>query len=229
MDLLVLAELDGVVDMTPEAIAARTRIPLVTVNRHLIALQSPDSRSRTPECEGRRLVLLDANRSWGWRIVNYQMYRDIRNETERREYMRDYMRNYRKIKACKQPLTPVNTGKPQLAKAEAEAEAEAPRKGGLGEMSLEKAKQQSEISAPGIPIEFVEHCWNKCEQRGWVDNKEIPIRSFFGFVRTEWKYEKERRQKDKMMGFGKSKGDERTILEKDIDRQAREIRKICQE
>src|SRR5258708_40136248 len=96
VDLLVLCEIDGVVDMTHEAIAGRTRIPLEDVYRMISELEKPDPKSRTRSKEGRRLVRISPARKWGWRIVNYLSYRGIKDENERRLYMRNYMREKRK-------------------------------------------------------------------------------------------------------------------------------------
>lgn len=95
-DLLVLSDSEGTVDMTPEAISARTRIPLQIISRALVVLQRPDAKSRTPDEDGRRIVLLDSHRTWGWRIVNYEKYRGMKCEFDRRSYMRKYMRAKRK-------------------------------------------------------------------------------------------------------------------------------------
>lgn len=75
-DLLVLADKYGVVDMTAEAVARRTNVPIEIIREAITALESPDPNSRTPDCEGRRIVRLDTNRPWGWRIVNYVKYRE---------------------------------------------------------------------------------------------------------------------------------------------------------
>jgi hypothetical protein len=122
-DLLKLADAEGIVDMTPSAIARRTHVPLEIVLRGIETLSAPDPESRSSQEEGRRIVLLDGRRSWGWRIVNYLHYRNIRDEDGRRKYMREYMRNRRS--PGKHSVNSVNSCKPQLAKAEAEAEAEA--------------------------------------------------------------------------------------------------------
>ena len=90
--LIVLSNKDGEVDMTPQAIAARTSIPLDIITRGLEQLAAPDERSRTPDEQGRRIVLLDTHRNWGWRIVNFAKYRDIRSAEERREYFREWKR-----------------------------------------------------------------------------------------------------------------------------------------
>ncbi len=113
-DFLKLADWHGVVDMTPESIARRTNVPLDIVKAGIAALCAPDPQSRTPDHEGRRLIPLADNRDWGWQIVNYKSYREMRDEDAKREYMRGWMRNKRA--AVSQELAP-------LADAEGEKEA----------------------------------------------------------------------------------------------------------
>lgn len=96
MDLLVLADSTGAVDMTPEAISRRTNVPVEEVVKYVKDLCQPDAKSRSKLEEGKRLVPLDCNRDWGWKIVNYVHYRKIRDEASRREYFRDKQREYRK-------------------------------------------------------------------------------------------------------------------------------------
>lgn len=92
-DLLKLAEYKtGVIDMTPKAISRRTGIPLEIVLRAIDNLSQPDPGSRSIDEEGRRIVLLDKHRTWGWKIVNYEHYRNIRDEDDRRAYFRDRKR-----------------------------------------------------------------------------------------------------------------------------------------
>lgn len=95
MDLLALADRDGHVDMTAEAIARRTNVPLDIIRYALDKLNAPDPHSRTPDEEGRRIVLLDTHRDWGWRIVNYEWYRNMRDEEARKAYFREYKRKIR--------------------------------------------------------------------------------------------------------------------------------------
>src|SRR4029079_15063413 len=64
MDMLVLADLNGCVDMTHEAIAARTRIPIEVVRSHISTLEKPDPRIRTRDHDGRRLMPIDSERGW---------------------------------------------------------------------------------------------------------------------------------------------------------------------
>lgn len=95
--LIVLANKHGEVDMTAEAISRRTTIPIDYIRIGLEALVLPDPDSRSPDEEGRRIVLIDPTRTWGWRIVNHEHYRKIRSEEERREYHKNYMRKRRAV------------------------------------------------------------------------------------------------------------------------------------
>lgn len=100
MDLLVLADEDGVIDKTPEAIARITNVPLDAVLHGIKFLSNPDTKSRTRVEDGRRLVLIDQDRDWGWRIVNYLKYREMRDEEARRIANRSYKREQRKRDAA---------------------------------------------------------------------------------------------------------------------------------
>lgn len=93
--MLVLCDKTGILDMTPEAIARRTTLPLDVVQKGIEVLEKPDPDSRRSDYDGRRIIRLDENRSWGWQIVNYSHYRSIRTAEDRREYMRLYMRQKR--------------------------------------------------------------------------------------------------------------------------------------
>lgn len=88
-DFLKLADKDGLVDMTLAAIARRTNVPLQIVTRGIEKLTEPDPTSRSLEEEGRRIVLIDPQRPWGWRIVNYAHYRNIRDGEDRKAYFRE--------------------------------------------------------------------------------------------------------------------------------------------
>lgn len=104
--MIVLANKEGEVDMTAEAIAFRTGIPLEIITVGIAALELPDPDSRSPGEEGRRIVRLDEGRTWGWRIVNYEHYRKMRSLEERREYMRQLMQDKRA--AAKQAVSIVS-------------------------------------------------------------------------------------------------------------------------
>jgi hypothetical protein len=144
MDLIVLADRDGVVDMTLEAISRRTNVPEDVVRASVTRLLEPDARSRSHLEQGARIRPIDSHRDWGWQIVNYEHYRDVRDEESRKAYFRDYKRSYRQKKENLSTPSPTLSTVvldcptcPTLStKAEAEAEAKA------------EAKKPSSPSAP---------------------------------------------------------------------------------
>jgi hypothetical protein len=95
MDMLVLADRDGVVDMTVDAIARRTNVPQELVDHAIKELMNPDLKSRSKAESGARITPIDSGRDWGWQIVNYEHYRNIRDEEARRTYFRDKKREQR--------------------------------------------------------------------------------------------------------------------------------------
>jgi hypothetical protein len=130
---LILADAEGVVDKTAEIIARTTTIPLDIIKTGIQVLEQPDPDSRTPDEEGRRIVLLNPERRWGWRIVNYLYYRNLRSEHDRREYHRQYWRQKRSPKARRAQLQTLSNGQTQAAQqhstnsthADADADADA--------------------------------------------------------------------------------------------------------
>jgi hypothetical protein len=74
--LLPLIDARGQIEMTYEAISGMTGWPLDLLRVGIAELMKPDPGSRSPAEDGRRLVPLDPGRSWGWRVVNVQKYRD---------------------------------------------------------------------------------------------------------------------------------------------------------
>lgn len=95
MDLIVLADCNGVVDMTQNAIAARTRIPLDKVKSFLALLEAPDEQSRTADNEGRRIEKFDTHRNWGWVITNYAQFRALATDKDRREGIKQRVTRHR--------------------------------------------------------------------------------------------------------------------------------------
>lgn len=121
MDLLVLADSEGAVDMTLEAISRRTNVPIAEVEKYIKELCQPDPMSRSKLHEGKRLIPLDSERPWGWQIVNYHHYREIKDEEARRSYFRDAKRKERKKKRLS--LTGVDNNGQLLTSASASASA----------------------------------------------------------------------------------------------------------
>ncbi len=107
-DFIVLADMNGVVDRTPEAISRRTNVPLDIVKKAIQSLENPDPTSRSPDESGARIRRLDSHRDWGWEIINYVKYRDTASEQQRREKTKLRTRKWRDSKdkqSCDAPVT----------------------------------------------------------------------------------------------------------------------------
>ena len=127
INLLCHANKDGIVDRHWKAIADETGLTVDCVKLTLTVLESVDTESRSSSEEGKRLLRIDDHREWGWKIVNYEHYRKLRTDDQKRSYMRDYMREKRAkekmLVPVNPPLVPVNPDVTKLVQAEAEAEA----------------------------------------------------------------------------------------------------------
>lgn len=74
--ILSLADRRGEVDVTPQYISMLSGLSEKEVCACLERFCQPDPNSRTQDAKGRRLIPLDPDRQWGWKIVNYQKYAD---------------------------------------------------------------------------------------------------------------------------------------------------------
>ncbi len=83
------------VDMTANALARRTGLPIEIIESGIAALESPDRHSRTPDEEGRRIRRIDDRRPWGWYIVNHEKYRAIQGSETIRLQNRERKRRQR--------------------------------------------------------------------------------------------------------------------------------------
>jgi hypothetical protein len=172
--ILVLCNKEGVVDLTRQALARRVNMPLLQVNEALECLLSPDPASRSPLEDGRRLIPIRET-DWGWKVVNFEGYRDVRNPEDRRTYMREYMRGRRQKESASKPekLTckPESTAlAPASASASASASTEtetppaksilAPDPSASGSAARRKLREPElfeltpEATSPDDPVEF---------------------------------------------------------------------------
>lgn len=115
-DYMVRASVGGLAHMA--------RVSKEACEHALTVLTSPDPDSRSQDNEGRRVQKVDG----GFFILNGGKYREARSHDERKVYMANYMKEYRRRQAerklsRKQRKQNVNACKPPLAQAEAEAEA----------------------------------------------------------------------------------------------------------
>lgn len=117
LSMLAKADSTGFVEAALPGLARLANLSLGETESALAELMAPDPYSKSPDCDGARVVKVER----GWCLVNYEVYRERRDDEVRREYMRSYMREYR---LGKQSVNNVSDGKPRLAQAEAEASPE---------------------------------------------------------------------------------------------------------
>lgn len=180
MDLLVLADQNGVVDMTQEAIARRTNVPLDIVRTAITELENPDPRSRSSDFNGVRIKRLDDHRDWGWMIVNYPKYRAIANAEAARQVTRE------RVAAIRAKSSPTPPPEPK-----AQAEAYAGNSVHVITCNYKFTKpEQTEMnlyaSKIGLPVSEVQHFFDHYESNGWKVGRN-PMKSWQAAMRN-WKH-----------------------------------------
>lgn len=94
--LVIIADDEGLIDMTPPAISAKTSIPLEIIEKGIKVLSEEDKYSRSSKEDGKRIVLIDPDRPWGWQIVNYKYYRDLASREDKKQKDRQRIAEKRK-------------------------------------------------------------------------------------------------------------------------------------
>lgn len=118
--MLAMADRRGRVWASVPGLANRARVPDDAVRAALLKFLSPDPDSRTKEYEGRRIEEIDG----GWRLLNHEKYREIRDDEAIRESKRKYINRRRKAERVE------NVERSRTLSSQAEAEAEAEKKNG---------------------------------------------------------------------------------------------------
>jgi uncharacterized phage protein (TIGR02220 family) len=146
--LIVLCDIDGVVDMTPQAISQRTSIPLDIIQAGIEHLEKPDAYSRTKDLDGRRIEPLD-DRGWGWRIVNYKKFRHLKDTETVRAENAERQRRHRASQS-------VTSGSTPSLQVEAEVEVDVNKKTTLSGkpdvVPVEQKKNGKEYKAEAVEI-----------------------------------------------------------------------------
>ena len=113
--LIVLADEHGLIDISPHALAGRTSYPIEIIKAGLKVLQQSDPHSRSQDEDGKRIVPLDNGREFGWRIVNYDHYRNLASRQDTKIKARERKRRQREkesqstdSKGCHAPVTPAS-------------------------------------------------------------------------------------------------------------------------
>jgi len=97
-DLLLCADSKGYVMMTEAAIARRIGATPEEVAWGIKELLRPDPKSKTPDFNGRRIERL-VGTGYGFRVINFESYRALRDADQMREATRERVRRFREKKA----------------------------------------------------------------------------------------------------------------------------------
>lgn len=195
MDLLVIADSEGAVDMTIPAIARRTNVPVKIVKSAIEKLSEPDGESRSKTEDGRRIIPIDSHRDWGWIIVNYGHYRAITDNEFRRSYFRDQKRLQREKAKCPQVVLDKNEMSTASTHADGEAEGEekAKKKPASAKPRSEKKDSLHSDFIRRWSEEYEEHFGFKYAVAGGKDGKAVKtllnhgtLESLLGVARNAW-------------------------------------------
>jgi hypothetical protein len=168
-DFLLCADMRGFVIMTKSAISRRIGATLEEVEWGIAELQKPDPRSKTPDSQGARIEALDGA-GYGWHIINFEAYRDLKSADDMREKTKERVRRFREAKKlqtgdvtqCNASVTPCNAGntiqrkkqkqkqmqsEKQIEREEEERDDEADHVGFWPELSKEESPKK-DIIAP---------------------------------------------------------------------------------
>lgn len=85
-------KLGGYVELNPTLLSAIIGEPVARIEEAIHNFCRPDARSRTKTRDGRRLI---RQGEFAYQVVNFQKYRDIRNEEARREQNRVAQERFR--------------------------------------------------------------------------------------------------------------------------------------
>ena len=89
--MLAMCDKGGNVYSSIPGLARRSNASMEETVTALECFLGPDKFSRSPEYDGRRIEAIDG----GWRLLNHQKYRDIRDSEARREQVREAVARHR--------------------------------------------------------------------------------------------------------------------------------------
>jgi|DEB0MinimDraft_3_1074331.scaffolds.fasta_scaffold06513_2 hypothetical protein len=170
---------DYVVRASVGGLAHLARVSREDCEKALEKLASPDPDSRSPEEEGRRIKKVEG----GFFMINGEKFRQRRGDEEKKAYMREYMRQYRKNKSSDvKDVKNVNIGKRKLIQEEEEEEAEEEaenislkrERGSASQTDFAEIPTLEEViaeaEARGIPDEHARSFWEYNESKQlWVN------------------------------------------------------------
>jgi hypothetical protein len=122
--LLAKADSSGYVECSLPGLSRLANLTREETEAALVILTSPDPDSKSEVAAGTRVAKVDG----GYCLVNFESYRGRKSDEEQREYMRNYMRDWRANRSNSEQspslVNSVKVGKGQLVQEEEEEEEE---------------------------------------------------------------------------------------------------------
>lgn len=184
-DLLLCADCKGYVMMTTSAIARRTGAELEEVEWGLSELSKPDPHSKTPDFDGRRIEVVD-DQGYGWRILNYETYRSMRDADQLRDAAKERAQRYRdKKKAEKAAAKDGNATTKRHARVTPVTPSNAITEGEAESDSDVEAVQNNYSTSDSVPsasredLSWMEDLWKATPQRGRTRSSKHEMREMW--------------------------------------------------
>lgn len=168
--MLAHSDANGIIAMTPEAIARRSCMPVELVREAIALLEAADPSSRIPADGGRRIVRAgESQESCVWRIVNHAAYRGMRDPDARREQNRLAKTRQRLVSATHDDgdVEHVSHSQPQSATVSHEQPKQRQRQRQIQRQNLEsKAIADSDGCATLLPDDDKLEIGHSCHETG---------------------------------------------------------------
>ena len=183
--MLAMVDRYGRVWGSVPGLARRANVTLQECQQALECFLAPDPHSRTPDHDGRRIAPIDG----GWRLLNYEKYRELQDEEAQKERNAERQRRFReRQKAAEVPCGTVTernesnadvtkvTGNNPIASVAVDVAVDA----------VKKKKKNARTPETGIPENFgiSERVRAWAERKGYA-NLEDHLENFIGQCRAK--------------------------------------------
>lgn len=118
--MLAMADADGFVWASLSGLKRRANVTREELSEALKILSSPDPESKTPDHDGRRILVVDG----GWEVTNFKKYREFRTARQMRDAARKRAERYRNSEKTPKICGHVTRDTDTSQQAEAEEESE---------------------------------------------------------------------------------------------------------
>lgn len=199
---LLEASWEGEVLVHPDVLSKKWMARPDDVRAAIATWESPDPASSTPDMEGRRIVRLDAHKDWGWKVVNWEKYRDDEDNDRTKAQGRARQARYRdKMSNANDELFPVTNsdvtqnhrdGDDTEDRGQRTEDKKQDRKAPIAHCPHEKIVQLYHEILPELPkvVEWTEKRRGYLNARWRSDPKRQTVdywRNYFEFVRaSDW-------------------------------------------